>query len=401
MDSSIIILSQEQRKELTTIPENISDYVMAKYYTLSEEDIYHIHTHRRDTNKLGFAIQLCCIKYPGWGFTSTKDIPEKVLNYVSKQLDISPISIHSYGERKNTRAKHIEEICIWYGYKPFTENESNSLEKYILQKAIVNDEPLSLVKSGIDFLRNNKIILPGITTIERIVRKICINIETSLFSDIYSCLVPEQCRLLDKIIESQDEKVMTVLGMLRNITGQCSPQAFNDVADKLKQVRELNLKVDLSFIHPNKIKRIYRAASRYEPHMFRRFANQKKYALLVIYLQMLEQKLVDMAVEINDRLINTYLSKGRKLQDKLQQENGKSINEKVHLFINIGAALIKSRKEGTDPFAAIENIMPWEKMVEYVEDAKILVRPQGYDYLDLIDNGTPNCVSILQHCWIH
>ena len=110
MDSSIIILSQEQRKELTTISENISDYVMAKYYTLSEEDIYHIHTHRRDTNKLGFAIQLCCIKYPGWGFTSTKDIPEKVLNYVSKQLDISPISIHSYGERKNTRAKHIEEI---------------------------------------------------------------------------------------------------------------------------------------------------------------------------------------------------------------------------------------------------------------------------------------------------
>ena len=35
MDSSIIILSQEQRKELTTIPENISVYVMSKYYTLS------------------------------------------------------------------------------------------------------------------------------------------------------------------------------------------------------------------------------------------------------------------------------------------------------------------------------------------------------------------------------
>lgn len=42
-------------------------------------------------------------------------------------------------------------------------------------------------------------------------RKVCINIESSLFSDIYSCLVPEQYRLLDKIIESQDEKVMTVL----------------------------------------------------------------------------------------------------------------------------------------------------------------------------------------------
>lgn len=100
---------------------------------------------------------------------------------------------------------------------------------------------------------------------------------------------------------------------------------------------------------------------------------------------MLEQKLVDTAVEIHDRLINIYLSKVRKLQDKMQQENGKSINKKVNLFINIGTTLIKSRKEGTDQFAAIETIMPWEKMIGYIEDAKILVKPQGYDYLDLVD----------------
>lgn len=73
---------------------------------------------------------------------------------------------------------------------------------------------------------------------------------------------------------------------------------------------------------------------------------------------MLEQKLIDMAIEIHDKLINTYLSKGRKLQDKIQQENEKSINEKVHLFINIGAVFIKSREERTDPFTAIENIIP-------------------------------------------
>lgn len=55
------------------------------------------------------------------------------------------------------------------------------------------------------------------------------------------------------------------------------------------------------------------------------------------------------------------------------------------MLINIGAALIRSRKEGTDPFIAIEAIMPWERIAEYVEDAKTLVRPQGYDYLDLVD----------------
>lgn len=270
------ILSEEQRKELTSLSDDINDYTIAKYYTLSEEDINYALSHRRNVNKIGFAIQLCCLRYPGWTFADVKSIPHKMLTYISKQLNLSYTDFNHYGERRATRFTHIEEICTWYGYKPFTDTESRALEEYIEEKAIASDEPFSLVKSGIDFLRNKKIILPGITTIERIVRKVCINIESSLFSDIYSCLVPEQYRLLDKVIESQDEKVITVLGMLRNVSGQCSPQAFNNVADKLKQVRELNLNVDLSFIHPNRIKQIYRAVSRYEPHMFRRFPNQKK-----------------------------------------------------------------------------------------------------------------------------
>lgn len=379
------ILSEDQRKELTGLSENMSDYIVAKHYTLSKEDISHALSHRRDVNKIGFAVLLCCLRYPGWVFTDIKDVPTNMLEYISRQLNVSHSDFEHYGERRATRVKHIEEICTWYGYHSFDEKENLSLIRYIEQKATANDDPLSLVRISIDFLRNKKVILPGITTIEKIVRKICINLETSMYAGIYSQLSLKQIRLLDKIVETQSEKTNTLLGILRTGTGQCSPQAFIEVADKLKQVRELQLKIDLSSIHPNKIKYIFRSASRYEAFMFRRFLEQKKYALLVIYLQMLEQKLVDTAVEIHDRLISTYLSKGRKLQDKIQQENGKSINEKVHLFINIGAALIKSRKEGVDPFSAIEAIMPWEKMVEYVEDAKALVRPQGYDYLDLVD----------------
>ena len=86
------------------------------------------------------------------------------MNYVSKQLGISPIAIHSYGERKNTRAKHIEEICTWYDYKAFTDAESRVLEEYIEEKAIASDEPFSLVKSGIDFLRNKKTLYKILNT---------------------------------------------------------------------------------------------------------------------------------------------------------------------------------------------------------------------------------------------
>lgn len=216
------ILSEDQRKELTGLSEDMDDYIIAKHYTLSEEDISHALSHRSDVNKIGFAVQLCCLRYPGWLFTDIKDIPSNMLDYISQQLHVSPTDFEHYGERRATRFKHVEEICIWYGYHLFNENESLSLEKYIKQKATANDDPFSLVRISIDFLRNKKIILPGITTIEKTVRKICINMETSMYAEIYPKISLKQIKLLDKIIENQNKKINIHLGVLKESIGLCS-----------------------------------------------------------------------------------------------------------------------------------------------------------------------------------
>lgn len=48
--------------------------------------------------------------------------------------------------------------------------------------------------------------------------------------------------------------------------------------------------------------------------------------------------------------------------------------------------MIRARNEGLDPFATIETVMHWDKIVESVEEAKRLARPVNYDYLDLLDS---------------
>lgn len=91
---------------------------------------------------------------------------------------------------------------------------------------------------------------------------------------------------------------------------------------------------------------------------------------MVAYLLELIQDLTDQAFEIHDRQIMSLLSKGRKTQDEIQKRNGKSINEKVVQFANLGKALINARNEGVDPFVALEAIMPWEQLVQSVEEAE-------------------------------
>jgi hypothetical protein len=71
--------------------------------------------------------------------------------------------------------------------------------------------------------------------------------------------------------------------------------------------------------------------------------------LLQILLQ-LSQNLTNYAFEIHDRQITLLLSKGRKAQEEIQKLNGKSVNEKVIHFADLGTALIQAREQGKDPF---------------------------------------------------
>ena len=146
----------------------------------------------------------------------------------------------------------------------------------------------------------------------------------------------------------------------------------------------MNIAADTALVHPNRLLQLARIGARYEPHSFRRFKEDKRYALLVAHLITLSQDLTDHAIEIHDRQMMVLQAKGRKTQEEMQKQNGKSVNEKVVHYADIGTALIKAKEEGIDPYVALEQVMPWEKIVESIEEAKLLSRPMDYDYLDLI-----------------
>ncbi|ELK39393.1 transposase [Brevibacillus agri BAB-2500] len=250
---------------------------------------------------------------------------------------------------------------------------------------MANGNPLHLIQLALEDLRKRKIILPSMATIERAVWETRKRTEEKIFRLLSSSLTEIQIAKLDRVLTTMPESSKTYLAWLREIPGTSSPDSFLKVIEKLEYIRDLQLQVDTKGIHPNRLRQLSKIGSRYEPHSFRRFNDPKKYAILVAYLLELIQDLTDLAFEIHDRQIMILLSKGRKAQEELQKQNGKSINEKVVHFADLGAALIKARSEGVDPFVALEAVMPWGQLIESVEEAKRLARPVDYDYLDLLE----------------
>ena len=102
------ILTERQRGALFDLPTD--DASLHRYYTLDDDDLEHIARRRRAENKLGFALQLCALRYPGRVLRPGELIPTQVVAFLGSQLDIPVEAILPYAARRQTRQQHMEAL---------------------------------------------------------------------------------------------------------------------------------------------------------------------------------------------------------------------------------------------------------------------------------------------------
>ncbi len=159
------LLTADQRAEFVQIPFDMTKRELETYYTFSQFDLEIIKLHRRDHNRLGFAVQLCVLRYPGWSLSDVEPIPGYVIQSIARQIDANPDSFSLYAQRDPTKHEHMEEIRQVYGYQNFSVSKYRELAQYLLKHTLQNGNSMYLLRTVQEELRNRKIILPGMTTI--------------------------------------------------------------------------------------------------------------------------------------------------------------------------------------------------------------------------------------------
>ena len=71
-----LILSATERDTLLALPESKDDLI--RYYTFNDSDLSLIRQRRGDANRLGFAVQLCLLRYPDYALGTDSELPEPV-----------------------------------------------------------------------------------------------------------------------------------------------------------------------------------------------------------------------------------------------------------------------------------------------------------------------------------
>ena len=148
---------------------------LERFFFLDDSDRALIARCRGDHNRAGFALQLGTVRFLGTFLADPLDVPAAAVDYLVAQLGVADAScVKRYAERQATQWEHAAEIRQAYGYRDFADPEARrELRAFVDARAWTRSEgPRALFDQAVAWLREQRVLLPGVSVLARLVAEI-------------------------------------------------------------------------------------------------------------------------------------------------------------------------------------------------------------------------------------
>jgi len=108
---------------------------------------------------MGFAIQLCYMRYPGIILSINEKPFPSLLNFVADQLKMSANVWDEYGKRDQTRREHLAELQTIFGFQTFSMESYQSFVNSLADLAWQTDKGVVLASALVQSFRIQRILL--------------------------------------------------------------------------------------------------------------------------------------------------------------------------------------------------------------------------------------------------
>jgi TnpA family transposase len=382
------VLSSAERENLFKFPETEEELI--RYYTLNDADLALIKQRRGDENKLGIAVQLCLLRFPGQGLLPGLGAPDTLVSSLSQQLQIDPLSWSKYAERDATRREHLLELRNYLGLEVFKVGHHRQCIKASTELAMQTDKGVVLAEYIIDYLRKGSVIVPAVDVIERVCAEAITRADRRIHGLLSDSLDKRHQDHLDELLLRKPESKITWLAWLCQPPGKPNSRYMLEHIKRLEHWQSLGLTSGIErHVHQNRLLKIAREGAQMTPADLSRFEPKRRYATLVALAIESTATVTDEIIDLHDRIMGKFFNTAKNKHKKQFHSSGKAINNKVRLYARIGQALLDAKLNGYDPYTAIENIMPWKSFADSVTEAQNLAQPETFDSLQLIGENYP------------
>ncbi len=355
-------LSFSSREALFRIPSD--SLSLERFYVLAEEDLILIRSRRRPENRLGLAIHLALLRYPGQGWREGDHLPEAVVHWLCEQLQIPPSMLAIYGGREATQTAHRVLATHHPGLRSFTRADFKGALDLAARAAFDTDDARVIMNSLLDDIRREHFILPSIGTLERIGLAGRARARRLAAQALNDALSEGQKTELASLIKNDHAIGRSRLTWLRSMPHSTSTASLHGLLERLKFVRALGLPADPGQdIHPVRLTKFAREGAVAPAHLLSDFGERRRIATLAAQMAEMNVVLTDASIAVFERLTGQLFTRSKRKQDKSWQVSQSQVGRLMRLFSGTLEAISKAHETGEDPYEMLEEAVGWERLL--------------------------------------
>ena len=381
-------LAEAQLEMLLVLPAD--EATLVRYWTLGDEDLALVGTRRRAHNRLGFALQLCALRYPGRPLRLGEAISEPALRFVADQVGVSPKAFAAYGARVQTRYQQLEALRRAFGFTDLTPARRREIARWLLPVALASTSAPTVAVALLGEIRRRRLIVPGPSVLEDLVAAALTAAERHVARQLAADLPAAQAEALDALLEPKTGTPMSVLAWTRQPPGAPGHRALARLVEALGRLRAIGLDpARAEGVHPERLRRLAREGGRFTAQHLRALSPLRRRATLVATVLDTIARLTDDGVGVFDRAVGRMFRRAEIGEQDTLLRNARAVNDKVRLLAKLGAALIEARDAGADLEGAVATAVGWDRLSRSVAEAERLSRPDRTDLPALAARAWP------------
>lgn len=380
------LLNLVQREEYLNNLLDLSEYELVTYYTINQLDKRTIFERRTDRARIGYAVQLCLLRYPGFVPSNPKDIPLDIIEFIGEQIDVSPNEFLRFLERPTSLREHRQEIKERFRFTSYSKQYDIKLLQHLEKAAEENQSTLNMLTLLINYLRDKKIIVPAFSYLETIIWQAKFESDQIAQQKLMSLIPSDQIEAINALLELRNQSNLSNLGWLKIPTKQASANTFKLIDEKIMYLNQFSYVAEQLPISILKQKEYYRLANIYEASSLKELNTQKRIAVLICFTCQKRKQLIDQAIQIHASIMSSSIKHSKKKLDEITKKKKKALTTTVKRYVEIGELLIQAKEKHQNPIDLIQKQLKWDVFVADIAAAKGLQDTVVFDHYDFLTN---------------
>ncbi len=376
-------LSPDQQQRYGCYTGDPSPLQLARYFHFDDRDRHLIACRRMDHTRLGFALQLGTVRFLGTFLPDPTAVPDAVVTYVAQQLEIPDASCLTHYNTRDTHWDHAAEIQQAYGYREFQDlHEGFALVRWLYTRAWLSAErPSVLFDLATARLVERKVLLPGVTTLERLVAQVRDRTALRLWHRLATLPTADQQTKLEALLQVAEGERVSPLERLRRAPTHISGPTLVTALLRIEEIRAIGVsELPLDHIPPNRLRALARYGAAARAQAIAQMTPERRLATLVAFAAAFEQTALDDALDLLDLLltdiIHTAENEGQKTRLRTLHDLDAAALQLWEAIQIVLDETIEASRVRSQVFAKI----PPEQLVEAAAQGVALTRPPDDNY---------------------